>query len=89
MTVNNPDNQSERINIHKNHQLILHNDDVNTFDFVIKTLMDICHFDEVQAEQIALLTHFKGETVIKHGDKNYLTALKLSLEEAGLTVSVG
>ena len=45
----------ESINV--NHEIVLHNDDVNTFDHVINTLIRVCKHDELQAEQCALLVH--------------------------------
>jgi ATP-dependent Clp protease adaptor protein ClpS. len=40
--------------------LILYNDDINTFDHVIKSLVEVCGHDSVQAEQCAMIVHFKG-----------------------------
>jgi len=51
----------------KEYQLILYNDDVNTFDFVISTLMEVCGHDAEQAEQIAFIVHFKGQCTVKTG----------------------
>ena len=47
--------------------LILFNDDVNTFDFVIDTLIDVCEHDPLQAENCALIAHFKGKCPVKSG----------------------
>lgn len=67
--------------------LILFNDDVNTFDFVIETLIEVCGHDYVQAEQCALIAHFKGKCSVKSGDYyelkplcNKMTQKKLSVE---------
>ena len=48
-------------------ELVLYNDDVNTFDFVIETLVDVCGHDPLQAEQCALITHFLGKCAVKSG----------------------
>ena len=56
--------------------LILHNDDKNTFDFVIEALMEVCNHDEIQAEQCAFITHFKGKCDVKKGDVNSLKPIK-------------
>jgi len=48
--------------------LILWNDDVNTFDDVIEALVEICGHDELQAEQCATITHFKGKCAVKTGE---------------------
>ncbi len=48
--------------------LILWNDDVNSFDDVIDALVDICGHDELQAEQCATITHYKGKCDVKSGE---------------------
>ncbi len=48
-------------------KLILFNDDVNTFDFVIETLIEVCGHDPHQAENCALIAHFKGKCAVKTG----------------------
>ncbi len=48
-------------------KLILFNDDINTFDFVIETLIEVCGHDPHQAENCALIAHFKGKCAIKTG----------------------
>ena len=47
--------------------LVLWNDDVHTFDYVIKALVDICRHTEEQAEQCAILVHCHGKCAVKHG----------------------
>mgnify|MGYP001545772467 CR=1 FL=1 len=47
--------------------LVLHNDDVNTFDWVIECLIRICKHNATQAEQLTLLVHFKGKAHVKKG----------------------
>ncbi len=64
--------------------LILYNDDVNTFDHVIKSLVEICGHDPVQAEQCAHIVHFKGSCDIKIGKVSILTAMSRSLNAKGL-----
>lgn len=49
-------------------QLIVWNDEVNTFDWVIETLMDVCQHSEEQAEQCAWIIHSKGKYAVKQGD---------------------
>jgi ATP-dependent Clp protease adaptor protein ClpS len=48
-------------------QIVLFNDDVNTFDFVIDALIDVCEHDLLQAEQCTLLVHYKGKATVKTG----------------------
>ena len=52
--------------------LIIWNDEVNTFDWVIDTLMDICGHERVQAEQCAMLIHTKGKYAVKNGSYDML-----------------
>lgn len=49
------------------YQLIVWNDDVNTFDWVISALIEICRHNQEQAEQCALLIHTQGKYAVKHG----------------------
>ncbi|VAW30221.1 hypothetical protein MNBD_BACTEROID07-1098 [hydrothermal vent metagenome] len=48
-------------------KLILFNDDINTFDFVIEALIEVCGHDPHQAENCTLIAHFKGKCAIKSG----------------------
>ncbi len=68
--------------------LILHNDNINTFEHVINSLIDICEHDFVQAEQCALITHFKGKCDIKKGELYPLKQMKKTLTEKGLSVTM-
>ena len=52
------------------HEIILFNDDVNTFDFVIDCLIEICEHTAEQAEQCALLVKYKGKCTVKTGEYN-------------------
>ena len=47
--------------------LIVWNDEVNTFEWVIETLIDICHHTYEQAEQCAYIIHFQGKYAVKQG----------------------
>jgi ATP-dependent Clp protease adaptor protein ClpS len=49
------------------HEIILFNDDVNTFDHVIDALVAICEHTSEQAEQCAILVHYKGKCTVKTG----------------------
>jgi ATP-dependent Clp protease adaptor protein ClpS len=49
------------------HNLIVWNDDVNTFDWVIESLVDVCGHETLQAEQCALIIHYKGKCGVKKG----------------------
>jgi ATP-dependent Clp protease adaptor protein ClpS len=68
--------------------LVLYNDDINTFEHVIKSLVEVCGHDSVQAEQCALIVHFKGSCEVKLGIVEVLTAMSRSLNAKGLTSRV-
>lgn len=72
----------------KPYKLVLHNDDYNTFDWVIKCLMDICGHDLEQANQCAHLVHFKGKCDVKYGDYETISTMKEKLERSGLSVTM-
>ena len=66
-------------------ELILFNDDVNSFDFVIESLVEVCDHDLVQAEQCAMIAHFKGKCGIKAGTLTELTPMNNELNNRGLS----
>ena len=68
-----------------NNEIVLFNDDVNTFDHVIETLIRVCNHDELQAEQCALLVHYKGKCTVKTGSFDELKPQCSQLLEAGLS----
>lgn len=72
----------------KIYTLILYNDNVNTFDFVIETLVEVCNHSYEQAEQCALITHFKGKCEIKTGSYDYLSKLKNTINNKGLKSTI-
>lgn len=69
-------------------QLIVHNDDVNTFDWVIQSLVEICNHNPLQAEQCSLLIHFKGKASVKEGEMEALKPLKDGLTDRGLNATI-
>lgn len=71
-----------------NNEIILYNDDVNTFDHVIDTLIRVCKHDELQAEQCALLVHYKGKCTVKTGSFDELKPQCTQLLEAGLSAEI-
>jgi len=68
--------------------LILFNDDVNSFDFVIDTLIEVCSHEPEQAEQCALIAHTKGKCGVKSGDFYTLKPIYDEMTLRGLTVSI-
>jgi ATP-dependent Clp protease adaptor protein ClpS len=65
--------------------LILFNDDVNSFDYVIESLVEVCDHDPVQAEQCAVIAHFKGKCGIKSGTLTELTPMNNELNNRGIS----
>jgi ATP-dependent Clp protease adaptor protein ClpS len=68
--------------------LVLHNDDIHTFDYVIESLIRICKMDTVQAEQCTYLVHYKGKCDIRKGTAHFLKPLKDGLIDRGLNVTI-
>lgn len=68
--------------------LMLFNDDVNSFQDVIKALVEVCGHDPVQAEQCAVIVHFKGGFEIKSGSTAVLRSMSRSLNKRGLNTRV-
>lgn len=68
--------------------LVLYNDDVHTFDYVIKSLMDICRHTQEQAEQCAILVHCHGKCTVKHGPYNFLLPMHTALLDKQLTSEI-
>jgi ATP-dependent Clp protease adaptor protein ClpS len=71
-----------------NKKIILYNDEENTFDHVIESLMKICEHDWIQAEQCTLLVHLKGKCDVKTGTFEALKPKYEALSEKGLTVEI-
>ena len=69
-------------------ELILYNDDVNTFDFVIECLIDICGHDPIQAEQCTLVVHYKGKCAVKSGAFNELKPMHDEMASKQLSVTI-
>ena len=72
----------------REHEIILYNDDVNTFKHVIECLMAICDHTALQAEQCAYLVHYTGKCGVKKGSLDELVPKCSALLEEGLTAEV-
>ncbi|MCK0130109.1 ATP-dependent Clp protease adaptor ClpS [Flavobacteriaceae bacterium F08102] len=70
------------------HEIILYNDDVNTFEFVIDCLINICEHTAEQAEQCAYLVHFKGKCAVKTGELEELKPKCTNLLNLGLSAEI-
>jgi ATP-dependent Clp protease adaptor protein ClpS len=68
--------------------LILHNDDIHTFDYVIESLVDVCEHSTVQAEQCTFIIHYKGKCDVKKGSYDFLKPMKDCLIERGLNATI-
>lgn len=68
--------------------LVLINDDFNTFEWVIDSLMDVCGHTKERAERAAMEVHTKGKSDIYEGDKEKLMPMKMELQLRGLTVEI-
>lgn len=71
-----------------NHEIVLFNDDVNTFDHVIDTLIAVCNHTLEQAEQCAILVHYKGKCTVKTGSFDELKPQCTQLLHAGLSAEI-
>lgn len=69
-------------------ELVLYNDDFNTFDFVIETLIDVCGHEPEQAEQCTLIVHYKGKCAVKSGAIYELKPVYEEMTNRTLTVSI-
>lgn len=70
------------------HEIVLHNDDVNTFDFVIDALISVCEHTTLQAEQCTILVHYKGKASVKTGEYKALKSRCSKLLEMGLSAEI-
>lgn len=68
--------------------LVVFNDDVNTFEHVINILMKVCGHTANQAEQCSLLIHYKGKCTVKNGTFEELRPMCESILSAGITATV-
>ena len=84
---NSPELESETQSLNV-FQLWLFNDDVNSFDDVIESLIEVCNHEPIQAEQCAFITHTKGKCAIKNGELKVLEPLMVALFDRGLTVEI-
>ncbi len=69
-------------------ELVVYNDDVNTFAWVIECLMQICNHTFEQAEQLSLIVHFKGKATVKTAPLSLLKPMKDALCERGLSAVI-
>lgn len=68
--------------------LIVYNDDHNTFDWVMKCFVDVLGHSPEQSEQLALLIHFKGKATVKSAALSELRPKREALVERGLSATI-
>jgi ATP-dependent Clp protease adaptor protein ClpS len=75
-------------NVSNDNFLILHNDEIHSFDYVIQALIDICEHGYEQATQCTIITHYKGKCDVKKGGFEVLKPLKEALIERELNATI-
>jgi ATP-dependent Clp protease adapter protein ClpS len=89
LTNKNSEGQNSGNKYHdSNARLILYNDDINEFSYVVKCIIEILDCNDQQAEQLALLAHYKGSITVKEGPVQLLQQLSDLLKNKGLKSAV-
>jgi len=70
------------------HNLVVFNDEINTFDYVIQTLVEICAHTPEQAEQCTIIIHYKGKCSVKEGSFEKLKAMRDAICDRGISAEV-
>ena len=79
---------SEGVENQNQAKLVLHNDDINSFDYVMEILVVVCDHSMTQAEQCATITHFKGKCEVRSGSLATMIELRYQLISRGLKATV-
>ena len=82
------DEELEEILSGHNSNIVVYNDDHNTFEWVIESFVDVLKHSSPQAEQLAFLIHFKGKANVKSGTFDELRAFKDALVDRGLSAVI-
>jgi len=93
ITLNNPGTETEELVLTLGetttyNELILWNDDVNTFEHVIDTLVELCGHSSEQAEQCAYIVHHKGKCAVKRGDYETLRPICTAILDRGISATI-
>ncbi|MFT4600458.1 MAG: ATP-dependent Clp protease adaptor protein ClpS [Arenicella sp.] len=78
----------QKTKVESNRSLVVYNDDVNSFDHVINSLVKVCEHELVQAEQCTWIVHYNGKCAVKSGEFKKLRPLRQALNERGLTAKI-
>ncbi|MCH7401264.1 ATP-dependent Clp protease adaptor ClpS [Belliella kenyensis] len=70
------------------HDLVVFNDDVNTFEHVTKVLIKVCNHSQEQAEQCTLIIHYKGKCAVKKGSETKLKPMCQAILDAGIQAAI-
>ena len=68
--------------------LIVWNDDTNTFEWIIESLIEVCHHTEEQAEQCAMIIHFQGKYAVKNGEFDSLKVMCSAITDRGINATI-
>lgn len=68
--------------------LVVYNDDVNTFEHVIETLVQVCNHSQEQAEQCTYLIHYKGKCTVKIGAFEELEGMCTAIHDRGISADI-
>ncbi len=80
--------EDELIALAHTFNLVVWNDNVNTFEWVIETLIEVCGHTYEQAEQCALIIHFHGKYAVKQGDYETLKPMREAIAERGINATI-
>lgn len=80
--------EEEVMDVGTKSQLVVYNDDHNSFEWVIQCFTEILHHSSEQAEQLSLIIHFKGKAIVKTDAFNILKPLKDALIDRGLSAVI-
>lgn len=69
-------------------KLVVYNDDINTFDWVIDTLITVCRHSSEQAEQCTLIIHYKGKCSVKEGEFDELAQMRNEICRRGISAEI-
>lgn len=78
----------EEVKLTDSYELVVFNDDINTFDHVINTLIKICGHTAEQAEQCTLIIHYKGKCSVKIGSFEELTPMRQAICDRGISAEI-
>ncbi len=69
-------------------QLVIYNDDVNSFEHVINSLIDVCNHEAIQAEQCTHIIHYNGKCSVKMGRYDKLEPMCVALHDRGISAEI-